>query len=34
MLNLPDLTQLSHEQKDELIRTLWPLQQQVQGMMA
>ena len=30
MRNLPDLTQLSHEQKDELIQILWPLQQQVQ----
>src|SRR5450830_654151 len=34
MLNLPDLTQLSHAQKDELIRMLWPLQQQVQDLMA
>src|SRR5450830_750476 len=33
MLNLPDLTQLSHAQKDELIRMLWPLQQQVQDLM-
>lgn len=30
MSDLPDLTQLSHTQKDELIRMLWPLQQQVQ----
>ncbi len=34
MANLPDLTQLSHAQKDELIRALWPLQQQVQDLMA
>src|SRR5450830_1720333 len=34
MLNLPDLTQLSHAQKDELIRMLWPLQQQVADLMA
>lgn len=34
MLNLPDLSQLSHAQKDELIRMLWPLQQQVQDLMA
>ncbi len=34
MPNLPDLTQLSHAQKDELIRTLWPLQQQVADIMA
>lgn len=34
MANLPDLTQLSHAQKDELIRMLWPLQQQVQDLMA
>ena len=34
MQNLPDLTQLSHAQKDELIRMLWPLQQQVQDLMA
>ena len=34
MQNLPDLTQLSHTQKDELIRMLWPLQQQVAGLMA
>jgi len=34
MRNLPDLTQLSHEQKDELIRLLWPLQHQVQDLMA
>lgn len=33
MPNLPDLSQLSHAQKDELIRTLWPLQQQVQDLM-
>jgi len=33
MPSLPDLTQLSHAQKDELIRMLWPLQQQVQGLM-
>jgi transposase len=32
--NLPDLTQLSHAQKDELIRMLWPLQQQVQDLVA
>ncbi len=30
MPNLPDLTTLSHAQKDELIRMLWPLQQKVQ----
>ncbi len=30
MPNLPDLETLSHAQKDELIRLLWPLQQQVQ----
>ena len=30
----PDLAQLSHAQKDELIRMLWPLQQQVQDLMA
>src|SRR2546425_8823792 len=29
MPSLPDLTQLSAAQKDELIRMLWPLQQQV-----
>jgi hypothetical protein len=34
MPNLPDLTQLSHAQKDELIRMLRPLQQQVQDLMA
>jgi transposase len=34
MQNLPDLNQLSHAQKDELIRMLWPLQQQVQDLMA
>ena len=34
MPSLPDLTQLSVEQKDELIRLLWPLQQQVQDLMA
>lgn len=34
MQNLLDLTQLSHAQKDELIRMLWPLQQQVQDLMA
>jgi transposase len=34
MPNLPDLTTLSHGQKDELIRMLWPLQQQVQDLMA
>ncbi|MDD5030717.1 MAG: IS66 family transposase [Rhodoferax sp.] len=34
MRNLPDLSQLSHAQKDELIRTLWPLQQQVRELMA
>lgn len=33
MPSLPDLTQLSHAQKDELIRLLWPLQQQVQDLM-
>ena len=31
MQNLPDLSQLSHAQKDDLIQLLWPLQQQVQG---
>lgn len=30
----PDLTQLSSEQKDELIRRLWPLQQQVLDLLA
>lgn len=34
MASLPDLTQLSSEQKDELIRMLWPLQQQVQDLLA
>jgi transposase len=34
MPNLPDLSQLSHAQKDELIMMLWPLQQQVQDLMA
>ncbi len=34
MQSLPDLTKLSVEQKDELIRMLWPLQQQVQDLMA
>lgn len=34
MQSQPDLSQLSHAQKDELIRTLWPLQQQVQDLMA
>ena len=34
MPNLPDLTQLSHTQKDALILMLWPLQQQVQDLMA
>ena len=34
MPNLPDLNQLSHAQKDELIRMQWPLQQQVQNLMA
>ena len=34
MPNLPDLTQLNAAQKDELIRMLWPLQQQVQDLMA
>lgn len=34
MPSLPDLTQLSHAQKDELIRMLWPLQQQMQKLMA
>ena len=31
---LPDLAQLSLEQRDDLIRLLWPLQQQVQDLMA
>ena len=34
MPSLPDLNQLSHAQKDELIRMLWPLRQQVQDLMA
>jgi hypothetical protein len=34
MPNLSDLTQLSRAQKDELIRMLWPLQQQLQDLMA
>lgn len=34
MQNLPDLAQLSHAQKDELIRMLWPLQHQVQQLLA
>ena len=34
MASIPDLTQLSSEQKDELIRMLWPLQQQVQDLLA
>ena len=34
MPNPPDLTQLSHAQKDALILALWPLQQQVQDLMA
>ena len=34
MQNLPDLSQLSHAQKDELIRALWPLQQQVEDLVA
>jgi transposase len=34
MQDLPDLSQLSHAQKDEIIRMLWPLQQQVQDLMA
>ncbi|MBK9440976.1 MAG: hypothetical protein IPN53_06495 [Comamonadaceae bacterium] len=29
MQNLPDLAKLSHVQKDDLIRALWPLQSQV-----
>ena len=33
MQSLPDLSELSHAQKDELIRILWPLQQQVQDLM-
>ena len=34
MPNLPDLKQLSHAQKDALIKMLWPLQQQVADLMA
>ena len=34
MPNAPDLIQLSHSQKDALIQMLWPLQQQVQDLMA
>ena len=34
MQSLPNLNELSHAQKDELIRLLWPLQQQVQDLMA
>ena len=34
MQSQPDLSQLSHAQKDELIKMLWPLQQQVQDLMA
>lgn len=34
MQNLPDLPRLSHTQKDKLIRTLWPLQQQIVELMA
>ncbi len=34
MTNLPDLSELNHAQKDDLIRMLWPLQQQVQDLMA
>ena len=33
MKDLPDLTDLSHAQKDELIKKLVPLQQQVQDLM-
>jgi len=33
MRNVPDLTDLSHAQKDELIKKLVPLQQQVQDLM-
>ena len=33
MPSLPDLIELSHAQKDDLIRRLWPLQQQVQDLM-
>ena len=32
MQTLPDLSQLSSQQKDDLIMTLWPLQQQVQDL--
>lgn len=32
MQSVPDLAQLSHAQKDELIRMLWPLVQQVQDL--
>ena len=32
--SLPDLSQLSVRQKDKLIEMLWPLQQQVQDLMA
>ena len=34
MQSLPDLSQLSHAQKDDLIKSLWPLQQQVKDLMA
>lgn len=34
MQSLPNLAELSHAQKDDLIRTLWPLQRQVQDLMA
>ena len=34
MHSLPDLAQLSHEQKDELIRMLWPLVEQVKDLTA
>jgi transposase len=34
MQSPPDLSQLSHEQKDQLILALWPLQEQVQQLMA
>ncbi len=33
MHSLPNLNELSHAQKDELIRLLWPLQQRVQDLM-
>jgi transposase len=33
MNSLPNLNELSHAQKDDLIRMLWPLQQQVQDLM-